>query len=234
MKITRILMILLACTLLVAGLSCSRSSYQLAAYVVEGQGSVSPQSGIFASGSTVTLTASPESGWEFDHWGGQASGSQNPISITMNSDKTVYAYLVENSASFPTPTPTATITSQEVAYDTAREQIQTAVGAYAAANAGNLPLLTGTATVNGITVTVINMSALLTTNGGTLRALPYGTYGSIATDGSDNCATNPACAGCSTSAHYIWYVDNGGSVYSTCTGTGCLATGTSGYQGVWP
>ena len=128
-------------------------------------------------------------------------------------------------------------TAKTTAYATAREQIQAAVGAYAAANSGSIPTLTGTSTVNSTYVTVINISALVTTNSssGLLRTVPTGVYGGTATNGSDNCATlGNASTGCSTSNHYIWYVDNGSSVLSACTGTGCLAANTSGYQGVWP
>lgn len=100
MKLIRILMMLAVCTLLVAGVSCSSNeatTYQLTT-VIFGQGSVSPSSGTYASGSAVTLTAFPLSGWEFDHWGNQASGTQNPTTITMDGDKLVYAYFIEAEA----------------------------------------------------------------------------------------------------------------------------------------
>jgi hypothetical protein len=59
-----------------------------------GSGSVSPSSGTYVSGTNVSLTATPASGWRFDHWGGNASGSSNPITITMNSNRSVTAYFV--------------------------------------------------------------------------------------------------------------------------------------------
>jgi prepilin-type N-terminal cleavage/methylation domain-containing protein len=138
-------------------------------------------------------------------------------------------------------------TARSTAYATAREQIQTAVGAYAAANSGALPLQTGagnSTTIPGngsIAVTVINMSALLTQNspGGTLRAVPSGTYTNGAPpNAADNCNGSVA-VGCTTTSHYTWYVDAGSSVYSLCTNSGggatlCTLTNTSGYQGVWP
>ena len=60
-----------------------------------GQGIVTPPGGTFDEGSTVDLTASPASGWTFDHWSGDVTGSINPVSITMNGDKTVTAYFTE-------------------------------------------------------------------------------------------------------------------------------------------
>jgi hypothetical protein len=113
MKVTRALMILAVCTLLVTGLSCGSGgsdTYQLTT-VIEGEGSVSPSSGGFATGSIVTLTASPASDWAFTHWGGNANGSENIVNITMDSDKTVYAYFTNNSISMPTPTPSPISTS---------------------------------------------------------------------------------------------------------------------------
>jgi len=57
-----------------------------------GGGSVSPTGGTYAAGSQVSLTATPASGYSFSNWGGDASGSQNPITITMNSNKSITAY----------------------------------------------------------------------------------------------------------------------------------------------
>lgn len=106
MKLSRIMMVLIVSALLAAGLACGSGSvtYQLTT-VVEGQGSVSPSSGAFASGSAVTLTASAASGWKFSHWGGGGNGSMSALSITMDSDKTVFAYFTANNASAPTITP---------------------------------------------------------------------------------------------------------------------------------
>ena len=142
MKLTRILMIFAVCTLLVAGLSCTSYgisgsiSYQLTT-ITEGQGSVSPSEGSFPDGDSVTITALPASGWEFDHWGNQASGTQNPITIIMNSDKAVYAYFT---APTPTPTPTLTPTpSREAVYQglaTAQATMKVTSSVYAHGNSG--------------------------------------------------------------------------------------------------
>jgi uncharacterized repeat protein (TIGR02543 family) len=43
----------------------------------------------------VTLTATPLEGWTFDHWSGALSGSTNPATITMDSNKTVTATFIE-------------------------------------------------------------------------------------------------------------------------------------------
>jgi hypothetical protein len=39
----------------------------------------------------ATLTAVPDRGWQFDSWSGDADGSQNPLEIIMDEDRTVSA-----------------------------------------------------------------------------------------------------------------------------------------------
>ncbi|MCD4753294.1 MAG: sortase, partial [Anaerolineaceae bacterium] len=60
---------------------------------VVGNGSVTldPVGGVYLSGTTVDLTALADSGWTFDSWSGDLTGSTNPESITMDGDKTVTA-----------------------------------------------------------------------------------------------------------------------------------------------
>jgi len=62
-----------------------------------GSGSITlnPPGGTYDSGTIVTLTADPDSGWQFDSWSGALSGSQNPTTITMDSNKSVTATFTE-------------------------------------------------------------------------------------------------------------------------------------------
>ena len=64
---------------------------------ISGSGSVTknPDLPTYPHGTLVELTADPDSGWQFDHWTGGLSGSQNPDTITMDGDKTVTAHFVE-------------------------------------------------------------------------------------------------------------------------------------------
>jgi len=57
-------------------------------------GYVTPAGGTYDEGSMITITAHAYSGYEFDHWGGDASGSNPTIQITMNSDKNIIAYFI--------------------------------------------------------------------------------------------------------------------------------------------
>lgn len=76
--------------------SPSGQTYALATNVdPSGAGSVSPAGGEYESGVHVTLTANPASGYTFDHWSGDASGTSLNIAITMDSNMHVTAYFEE-------------------------------------------------------------------------------------------------------------------------------------------
>lgn len=63
------------------------NSYTLT-LVTNGQGtiSLSPTGGVYAGNTTVTVTATPASGWVFTGWSGGASGSANPLSVTITNN----------------------------------------------------------------------------------------------------------------------------------------------------
>ncbi|MEM4398157.1 MAG: cellulase family glycosylhydrolase, partial [Candidatus Woesearchaeota archaeon] len=58
-----------------------------------GSGSVTlnPSGGSYTAGSQVTLTAQPNSGYIFSSWSGDLTGTQNPATIIMDSNKVVTA-----------------------------------------------------------------------------------------------------------------------------------------------
>ncbi|NER11878.1 T9SS type A sorting domain-containing protein [Leptobacterium flavescens] len=59
--------------------------------LIEGNGSVDPPGGTFSDGEIVSLTATPDEGWEFEGWSGDATGNENPLIITMDADKEITA-----------------------------------------------------------------------------------------------------------------------------------------------
>lgn len=76
-----------------------------------GGGSVtkSPDKATYTQGEQVTLTANSASGYRFSSWSGSISSSQNPIPITMDSDKNITAnfiaqYYLTVSTPYGTPT----------------------------------------------------------------------------------------------------------------------------------
>jgi hypothetical protein len=52
-------------------------------------------------GTEVVLTAVAEDGFTFDRWVGALSGCENPVTITMDTDKTITAAFAEKSSTFP-------------------------------------------------------------------------------------------------------------------------------------
>lgn len=60
---------------------------------VSGSGyiTLNPSGGTYDDGALVTVTAYPASGWQFDNWSGNLSGSTNPTILTLDSNKSVTA-----------------------------------------------------------------------------------------------------------------------------------------------
>jgi len=69
-------------------------SYSLEIHVNDAHGGTvhhSPSGAIHVSGTVVTVTAEPEVGYAFTGWSGDATGTANPVSITMEGNKTLTA-----------------------------------------------------------------------------------------------------------------------------------------------
>lgn len=68
---------------------------------VNGQGTTNPSPGTYTydDGAEVAITALPASGWKFDHWGGDASGTSPTVAVTMDSAKDVTAYFTQKAYS---------------------------------------------------------------------------------------------------------------------------------------
>ncbi len=62
----------------------------------QGAGTVnlSPAGGVYTAGTQVTLTAVANSGYIFDRWSGDITGTQNPATIVMDSNKSITANFV--------------------------------------------------------------------------------------------------------------------------------------------
>ncbi|MFA4917509.1 MAG: Ig-like domain-containing protein, partial [Syntrophales bacterium] len=62
-------------------------------------GTISPATGPYDEGSVVTITAIPDDeSYHFDSWSGDLIGSDNPVEITMDSDKSVTANFAQDQA----------------------------------------------------------------------------------------------------------------------------------------
>lgn len=82
-----------------SAISCtteSTPSYQLTTSSVPTEGgSVSPASGEYDEGTEVQVQATANENWVFDGWQGDQTGSQNPMTVTMDADKMVSALFVK-------------------------------------------------------------------------------------------------------------------------------------------
>ncbi len=71
------------------------NSYNLTTAVSPvGSGFVNPGSGTFDYGTVVSMQATPDSGYLFDHWEGDLTGSTSPADLTIDGDKSVTAVFV--------------------------------------------------------------------------------------------------------------------------------------------
>lgn len=68
-----------------------------------GNGSTNPAVGAsaYGAGTVVTVTATPDSGWLFSEWSGDASGTSANTTVTMNSNKTVTATFTSAGSAVP-------------------------------------------------------------------------------------------------------------------------------------
>jgi len=76
------------------GFDIPANNFTLAVSVSPSEGgtvSRTPSASYYPSGTSVSLTATPASGWQFAGWGGDASGTGATASVTINANKTVVA-----------------------------------------------------------------------------------------------------------------------------------------------
>jgi uncharacterized repeat protein (TIGR02543 family) len=70
--------------------------YTLSVTSAHGTVAKDPDKATYHYGEVVQLTATPATGWIFANWSGDASGTANPVSLTMNGNKTVTAHYTSN------------------------------------------------------------------------------------------------------------------------------------------
>ncbi len=76
-------------------------TYTLSITAINGSVTKTPDEANYNSGDTVSLTATPNTGYNFANWSGDASGTNSSVIITMNSNKSVTANfnaIVDNTA----------------------------------------------------------------------------------------------------------------------------------------
>ncbi|OHB62926.1 MAG: hypothetical protein A2Y76_11610 [Planctomycetes bacterium RBG_13_60_9] len=83
-----------------ANFAPATGTYKLTIRCKNGSVTRTPNQPRYASGERVTLQATPKSGYVFSRWSGDLSGSENPTTIVMDSDKYVLAYFVRSSTTY--------------------------------------------------------------------------------------------------------------------------------------
>ncbi len=80
----------------ITGEGLSAPTYTITITTV-GNGTVTkdPDLATYEAGTVVQLTAVPATGWVFSNWGGDLSGSENPVSVTVNADMNITATFIE-------------------------------------------------------------------------------------------------------------------------------------------
>ena len=71
-------------------------TYTLNVTAVNGSVVKDPNQATYNSGATVQLTATPDAGYTFTSWSGDATGSDNPLTVTMNANKNITANFTLN------------------------------------------------------------------------------------------------------------------------------------------
>ncbi len=94
-------------------------------------GSVTPSGGIYDENSNVTLTATPATGYRFDRWSGDASGTANPVTVNMNAARNIIANFVKvyTLTAQVNPAGSGTVTPGSGAYDASSNVTLTATPA---------------------------------------------------------------------------------------------------------
>jgi len=72
------------------------NTYTMIADGLNGKVAVSPNLSLFDYGTVVVLTATADANYSFASWGGDASGSVNPLSVTMDGNKNITANFTHN------------------------------------------------------------------------------------------------------------------------------------------
>ena len=85
-----------------ANFTATASAFTLTVTATHGTVEKNPDQAAYNTGTVVTLTPTPESGYSFTSWSGDVTGSSNPSTVTMNADKNVTANFTLISAACPT------------------------------------------------------------------------------------------------------------------------------------
>jgi len=175
--------------------------YTLSVTTVHGTVTKNPDKATYTHGETVELTAVPDAGWSFANWSGDASGTTNPVTVTMNGNRSVTANYTQNQYTLSVTTAHGTVTKNpDKATYTHGETVElTAVpdAGWSFANwSGDASSTTNpvTVTMNGNKTIVANFNSISYTLtgkvgvGGATLSYVDGTLKTVTADGNGNYA----------------------------------------------
>lgn len=84
------------CALLVTGCDWMLGRSCVLSIEIEGEGTVTPDGGVFERDSSVTVTAAPAFGWRFVRWEGDVEGSTLELELTMKRNRSLTAVFEEH------------------------------------------------------------------------------------------------------------------------------------------
>ncbi len=84
------------------------SKYYTLTTSVTGEGKISPDKGTYEANRDIQLTATSATKYLFDHWEGDATGNDNPLTVTMDADKTIKAVFISDTSRYYTVNAKAT------------------------------------------------------------------------------------------------------------------------------
>ncbi|MCK9640836.1 MAG: right-handed parallel beta-helix repeat-containing protein [Prolixibacteraceae bacterium] len=160
-------------------------AYQL--YITTTSGTIirNPAASEYKSGALVQLTASPNSGYTFSSWSGDAIGSANPLTITMNGNKHITANFTAINGQVVNVRNTGAkgdgVTDDTAALQSAVDQV--------AGTGGTVSVPAGTYMINALVFLKLKSNMTLKMEGGAiLKALPNNSenYSIIRIEGVSN------------------------------------------------
>ena len=172
-------------------------NYTLTTSATNGSISKNPSSSTYIEGSTVAVTATANTGYRFNNWTGSITSSTNPVSLTMNSNKSITA----NFTIIPLPTVNVTTLSSSIGYGASTTISWTSTNATSCSSTSN----TGTSTTGSFSTGALTSNRTYTVS----CTGPGGT----STD-SVNITVAPAPSGTLTSSTTSCTISSGNS---TCT-----------------
>ncbi|MBJ6110377.1 PQQ-dependent sugar dehydrogenase [Hymenobacter sp. BT523] len=173
-----------------------------------GSGTVaaSPSQTTYSSGTSVTLTATPATGYAFSGWSGAASGSTNPLTITMYANKAI------------TATFTATSSAQSVVSYTL---VNASTGA-------DIQALTAGAVLNLATLPSRNLNIRANTNPATVGSVVFALSGTATRSQTESVAPYALFSDDAAGTYYAWTPAVGSYSLLATPYTAGGGTGTAG------